>query len=475
MSRRAAIYARISEDRKGDELGVRRQVADCRALAASQGYEVVAELVDNDLSASSGRRRPNYEKLLDALQGRTVDAVIAWHPDRLHRRPVELEAFIDAVEGAGASVLTVNAGTMDLATPSGRLVARMLGAAARHEVDLKSDRAKRKHRELAERGLPSGGGTRPFGFADDRITVVPVEADLIREAADHIVRGGSLRSICTDWRGRGIVTTHGIPWHPSGLSRMLRSPRIAGFRSYSPRGVRSHADPSEAELFPAVWEPIITREQHARLVRILTDPSRRSKKVGSARRYLLTGYLRCGRCGAKMVARPRSGGARRYACVEPAGCNRTFHLAESLEAFVAAALLESLEGRDLDRVRRAVAKEDRAAVDAATELASLQGRRDEIAEAFADGGLTLASFQAADRRLEAKAEVLRVKLASLQGDAISLDLPTTSHGLRDSWGNATLDRRRAILSAFVDGVVLHPALKGRNRFDPDRIEICFRR
>ena len=27
-----------------------------------------------------------------------MDAVIAWHPDRLHRRPAELEPFIEIIE-----------------------------------------------------------------------------------------------------------------------------------------------------------------------------------------------------------------------------------------------------------------------------------------------------------------------------------------------------------------------------------------
>jgi site-specific DNA recombinase len=43
--------------------------------------------------------------LADLKRGR-VDAVIAWHPDRLHRRPVELESFIDLVEAADAVVKT---------------------------------------------------------------------------------------------------------------------------------------------------------------------------------------------------------------------------------------------------------------------------------------------------------------------------------------------------------------------------------
>jgi site-specific DNA recombinase len=153
----AAIYCRISRDRTGAGLGVDRQEKDCRALAERLGLPVDAVLVDNDLSAYSGKKRPAYERLLEGVRAGRYSAVIAWHPDRLHRSPVELERFIDVIEAAQVQVHTVTAGDVDLTTASGRMTARIVGAVARHESEHRSERIKRKHLELAERGLPSGG------------------------------------------------------------------------------------------------------------------------------------------------------------------------------------------------------------------------------------------------------------------------------------------------------------------------------
>src|SRR3990170_4093290 len=50
---RAAIYARISSDRDGDQLGVRRQVEDCERLIARKGWEVAERYVD--LSTHDGQ------------------------------------------------------------------------------------------------------------------------------------------------------------------------------------------------------------------------------------------------------------------------------------------------------------------------------------------------------------------------------------------------------------------------------------
>ena len=86
MTTRAAIYARQSLDRSGEGAAVDRQVEDCRQLAAARGWEVTHVLPDNDLSASTGRRRPGYEHLLDLMLTGQVQAVIVWHVDRLTRR-----------------------------------------------------------------------------------------------------------------------------------------------------------------------------------------------------------------------------------------------------------------------------------------------------------------------------------------------------------------------------------------------------
>ncbi|HZE00239.1 MAG TPA: recombinase family protein, partial [Pseudonocardiaceae bacterium] len=74
--RQAGIYCRISDDREGAGLGVARQEADCRERAASLGWSVVGLYVDNDLSAYSGKVRPEYRRLLEDLRAGTVDAVV---------------------------------------------------------------------------------------------------------------------------------------------------------------------------------------------------------------------------------------------------------------------------------------------------------------------------------------------------------------------------------------------------------------
>ncbi|GAA3127536.1 hypothetical protein GCM10010466_17920 [Planomonospora alba] len=213
---RAAIYCRISQDRAGAGLGVARQEDDCRALIERRGWQVAGIYSDNDVSAYSGSPRPAWRRLLADIEAGAIDAIVCWHVDRLTRSPRELEDVIDLADRRGIELATVT-GEIDLATPTGRLIARMLGAAARHEAEHKAERQKRQRRQNAEAGKVSGGGMRPYGYAADRITVIEDEAEVIREAARRVLAGESLASICRDFETRDIRTPSGRYWLPTTL------------------------------------------------------------------------------------------------------------------------------------------------------------------------------------------------------------------------------------------------------------------
>src|SRR5688572_18697240 len=115
---RAGVYARISSDREGDNLAISRQLADCEVLAARRGWHVVERYVDADISAYSGKRRPEYLRLLEEIDAGVIEAVVVYHADRLHRHPRELEEFIDLCERKGTKMATVS-GDVDLSTHEG--------------------------------------------------------------------------------------------------------------------------------------------------------------------------------------------------------------------------------------------------------------------------------------------------------------------------------------------------------------------
>src|SRR5215212_9564104 len=125
--RAAAIYTRISFNPKkgvdadaeheagdthhgGDRLGVARQQTACRQLADRLGWRVAAEFEDDDISAYSGKRRPGFEALLEAMKNGDVSGVVVWHTDRLYRSLKDLERLIDVAQVAGVQIESVESG-----------------------------------------------------------------------------------------------------------------------------------------------------------------------------------------------------------------------------------------------------------------------------------------------------------------------------------------------------------------------------
>lgn len=463
---RAAIYCRISQD-TGEGLGVARQEADCRELVAKRGWEAVEVLVDNDVSAFGHKRRPGYEALVESIERGLVDAVVAWHPDRLHRSPIELEGFIALVERTGVAVATCTAGDFDLATPEGRLTARITGSVARKESEDKSRRLRRKHLELAQAGKRAGGG-RAFGYEPDGVTVCEAEADLIRAAAKAVLAGESLYSIVSSWAAAGVPTVRGGRWSTTALKGILTSARVAGLRDL--RG---------EVVAVAEWPAILDRPTWERVRMVLLDPSRAR---GRPRSYPLSGLLRCGRCGGPMVGAPRQqrhGAGKRgtyekvsgeylraYGCLKVrGGCGGVYVLAEPVEAFVVETVLATVSPTKLATTRRRllspVGQDERLL----ERIAADERMLETLGEDHAEGRLPRRAFLAAATKVQARLDDLRSQVARASRNR-ALD------GLVDlaaEWHDLTPDRRRAVSEALLVAVDVYPATGVRNRFDPSRV------
>jgi hypothetical protein len=403
--------------------------------------------------------------MLDDLADGYIDAVVVWHLDRLVRQPRELEDFIDLCARAQVRHIESVSGDIDLLSHDGQLMARILGAVARKESDDKSRRIIRKHQEIAHDGGLAGGGSRPFGYRDDRRTIEPSEAAAVREAVARVRAGDSLRAIASDWNARGIATVTGRRWSTTVLRRVLMSSRIAGQRSY--RG---------EVVAPGRWEPIIAPEESAAVRAILGDPTRFTRRT--VRRYLLSGgLLRCGHCNAVLVARPRTDGTRRYVCATGpnfTGCGRIAILAEPLEHLIAEAVIHRLDTPEL-----AVAMNGRAADLAPSTVdheavARDQAQLEELAQAYGDRQVTLAEYLVARKPIEARLDAAKARLNRANRTVAVRDYVGRSDALRAAWSGLPLTRQRAVVAAVLDRAIVGPGTRGRTRFDPDRVEPVWR-
>lgn len=100
--------------------------------------------------------------------------MLIYHVDRLTRRPIELEQFLDVLNAAKVRhARFVAGGDLDVGNGNRLMVLRMLLAVAANESSTKSRRVQRKMLQDAEAGLPHGGHQRPFGYHDDKVPSGP--------------------------------------------------------------------------------------------------------------------------------------------------------------------------------------------------------------------------------------------------------------------------------------------------------------
>jgi len=414
--------------------------------------------VDDDISAWSGKPRPQFERMLEDLRSRRIGAVLAWHIDRLTRHPRELEAFIDLCDELRVELGCVT-GEVDLSSHIGRLTARMLGGLARYESDHKSERIRRKHEEIAVNGRVSGGGSRPYGYEADKVTVRASEAVIVRECAKRLLAGEPVRSIVRDLNERGVTSASGGAWSPQSLRRMLASPRISGQRVHNGEIVAK-----------AVWPAIISEADGAKIRSLLANPERRTNKSG--RRYLLGGLLVCSHCGERLVARPRDTGKRRYACAKGhgfSGCGKTYINADEVEAFVAEAVLIRLDSAALQRT---LERRQRKAPDAQRWLAEMEQAQEqlvELATAYGNRELTMDELRAARKPIEERLTNARKQLGKVSRSSVLDQYVGKGEGLRAEWDSLDLNQQHAIVAAVLDSVVVGPGRRGYNRFDESRL------
>ncbi|MDX2696838.1 recombinase family protein [Streptomyces ipomoeae] len=482
---RAVIYCRISQDRTGAGLGVDRQREDCEALAERNGWQVVEVYVDNDVSAFSGKLRKHYRRMLDDLDQGTATIVIVWHTDRLTRSIVELEEYIDLSDRRGISTHTVQAGTIDLATPSGRMTARILGAVARQESEHKGHRVARARQQRALAGEWSGG-IRPFGWGVptgetrtkvDRKTgeevevpvldmnqVVPEEAEVLRHWTDTILAGGSVRSLVKWCADKGITTTRGNPVTHTELRDMLMRPRNAGIAVYKGE-----------EVGRGKWEPIVDEAKFRAVVAILSDPDRMVNR-GAQPKWVGSLLYRCGRgeCGEGMTV-TQSGGRSypSYRCPTGHGGGRR---AEIVDQHVEDTIVERLSRDDAhDLLLPAPDDVDVAALQAEAE--ELQARKRNLAGMYAVGQIDEMQFAEGTAVVRGQLEGITRQLAR----AAEVDPLVELVGVKDPrkvWRALPLDRKRNVLRSLVE-VTLKTPRPGRmpdgGYFDYDAVVFQWKR
>ncbi len=457
-TKRAVIYTRQSLDRNGTGLAVARQRKACEKLCTERGFTVVETLTDNDLSASTGKHRPGYQRVLDLVDAALVDVVVVWHIDRFVRRLADLEDVITRCEKTGVRLATVS-GDLDLSTDQGRLVGRILASVARGEVERKGARQRAALDQAAAMGKPIRFAHRSFGYLADFVTPHPVEGLAVREACRAIAAGASLTSIARKWNADALPTPQGgQKWQHQTVRSVLTNPRIAGLRR------------RDGELHTGSWTPLVDRETWESVVRTVTDPARTPPR---GVRTLLSGIAKCV-CGQYVSGGRRYDGEPTYRCrdLPGGGGGHVGRVAAPVDRYIIDRVLVALsadDARDLlyDRTRPDVD-------DLRAQMVAVNTRLDRLAEDNIEGTVTDAQLKAGTKR--AKAILVELESGLADADRLAVLGPLVdSDDVEAAWKALDLSRQRAVIDLLMEEITLLKPGMGKRTFDPRTVPFEWRK
>jgi DNA invertase Pin-like site-specific DNA recombinase len=446
----ALAYSRVSDpNQEAEGVSLDIQVRECRRYALDHGWQVDHEYSD---PAWSGLKvqRPEYQMLLSRVrqlraEGHKVVVVVS-SLDRFGRKLIERVRARDELDGLGVPLHSVREG----GEVTG-MAASMLAVMAEEESKRMSLRIKSTWKGVNGGGwfkvspmVPWGFRSRPAtdqerkaGAPQSVIEPDPAVVPYVRAVFERAAQGESMRAIA-EWtrtlpvevRGSrfsdGRLTTKPTSKEPRHTERVvglamvkhtLQNPTYVGRLEFY---VQTENGPERREV-PGRWAPIVDEQTWQRV----QDTLRRHREAPRAQpdQYLLTGLVKCSRCGSgtvgHSVTRQNGTRRRRYRCVSTRYGGRCFQTLDAAQ----------LEGLVLNEVGTLVA----AIVENPAVQKALRSAWDRLSKPAADQ-----DHDRAVRRLERQAEQARA-ISRGAGQKFALDLidkPVYDDLVRDA--NATL-------------------------------------
>ncbi len=465
---RAVLYLRLS-DSDDASTSIARQREDLTRLADDQGWEIVAEYVDDGLS---GRKaRANAEAAMAAVQDREADVLACWKFDRFSRQGLLAVAqLIETVDSRPGVLFVALKDNLWSSMPMWRIIAAVLSEVARTEAENTSLRVLSSQRKLVQEGRYVGGPvvygyeSAPHPSGAGRVLVVnPDEARVVHEVADKIILGESLRGIAADLNNRSVPTRYGKQWTSTSVKVLMTNEALLG------RVVRKGQVVRDDDGMPVtMWEPLLSESTFNRLRAKLIPTSKRPKEWNRKKALgLLSGVVKCAHCHSPMYYRPRSGrpGEHTYVCMSrnqgKTNCPGCSVAAEPLEELVTDRILTSWGDREV-MVREVV---DNGAAERATVEAGIAA--------------TLESLGATDDDDETAALLHALNSLKRRRAALADVLPTerwagTGQTYGEAWNDGNLRARQTLLRDAMGPVMVRKGVPGRRGFDAGRVRMIDR-
>ena len=316
----AALYARVSSDRQDVDLSVSAQLRALRDYSDKNGYVVAREYVDE---AESGRiaDRPQFRRMLEeaARPNAPFQEILVWKFSRFTRKREHAVAFKSMLRRRGIKVVSITEHADD--SPTGKLMEAIIESVDEFYSENLAQEVTRGMREAASRGFWISS-REPYGYTRvmiqdgakkrPKLELNERESVVVRRIFEMAARGQSLLEITKALNGEGVASSDGKRWRKTVVYKVLTNEVYTGSLVWGTRA-KDKTPPVRVEnAFPA----IVSQEEFLGVAALLESraPSH-SHPRRSASSYLLSGLVKCRRCGKALSGQEsKSGKFAYYVC-----------------------------------------------------------------------------------------------------------------------------------------------------------------
>ena len=244
-------------------------------FAKSKEYSSYKFYIDGGYSGKD-LNRPAIQELMKDVENHEIDTVIVFKLDRISRSQRDTLYLIEEVFNKyNVGFISVRE-NFDTTSPFGKAMIGILSVFAQLERETILERTRLGLRKRAEAGLWRGGGKIPFPYDYDEKQGIlipnPEKVELLNKMITLYLGGSSFLQISN------IV----------GMDESMVEKRIL---SRTNLGII----PYKGEEFEGQHEPVVSEEIYNRIIKM----NKLRSKSRTARHYLLSGKIYCGKCGAK--------------------------------------------------------------------------------------------------------------------------------------------------------------------------------
>ena len=302
------MYCRTSSNLQADNFSIDGQTYVIKEYCKRNNLNIIDTYIDECKSGTTTKNRLEYERMINNIKinHKEIHAIVIYKLSRISRNMADLVNIVTLLESYNVNLISIE-DNIDTSSPMGKTMFYLLGAFAEMDRENIISNCKMGMKERAMKGLWNGG--RAIGYksnSEKKLEIVDSEAEIVRFIFDLFTnKHWGYKKIACTLNERGYKTLRGCSWSIFSIKQIIDNPLYIGYIRWGQytdwSKKRRKGKNTNYQLIKGEHTPIIDTETWKKAVAIRDINKGKFNKLYEGD-FLLTGLLRCPKCGASMIS-----------------------------------------------------------------------------------------------------------------------------------------------------------------------------